>query len=119
MNKLQIFNQNSIKKDIPDIRPGDVVCVYIKEKGEDKKEKIQQFKGTVISRKHKNEAGATIKVRKITQGIGVEKTFPIHSPIIDKIKVIRRTKVRRAKLYYVRNLTAKKLRAKTPTQKTF
>lgn len=114
-NKLQIFNQNTIKKDIPDIRPGDVVCIYTKEKGEDKKEKIQQFKGMVISIKRRNEAGAMITVRKTTQGIGVERTFPLHSPTIDKIKIIRRTKVRRAKLYYVRNLTAKKLRAKTPT----
>lgn len=103
-----------MKKDIPDIGPGDVVCVYQKVK-EDKKEKIQQFKGMVISIRRKNEVGATITVRKTTQGIGVERIFPLHSPTIDKIKVIRRTKVRRAKLYYVRNLAAKKLRAKTPT----
>lgn len=91
-----------------DIRPGDVVKVHqkIQEKG---KTRIQIFEGTVLARKHGTEAGATITVRRVANGYGVEKIYPLYSPLIDKIEVTRRAKVRRAKLYYVREKAQKEL----------
>lgn len=91
-----------------DVRPGDVVKVHqkIQEKG---KTRIQIFEGTVLARKHGTEAGATITVRRVVNGYGVEKIYPLYSPIIDKIEVVRRAKVRRAKLYYVREKAQKEL----------
>jgi len=89
------------RKDIPDIRPGDVVRVYMKIKDKDK-EKTQVFEGIVIARKHRKEIGATFTVRREISGIGVEKIFPLHSPLIEKIEILKRKKVRRAKLYYLR-----------------
>jgi len=89
------------RKDIPDIRPGDVVRVYMKIKDKDK-EKTQVFEGIVIARKHRKEIGATFTVRREISGIGVEKIFPLHSPLIEKIEILKRNKVRRAKLYYLR-----------------
>lgn len=94
-----------------DVRAGDTVKVHIKieEKG---KTRIQIFEGLVLAQKHGHEAGATITVRKIASGVGVEKIFPIYSPNIDKIEVIRRSKVRRAKLYYIRTKVAREIRRK-------
>jgi large subunit ribosomal protein L19 len=91
-----------------DIRPGDVVKVHqkIQEKG---KTRIQIFEGMVLARKHGADAGATITVRRVANGYGVEKIYPLYSPIIDKIEVVRRAKVRRAKLYYVREKAQKEL----------
>ncbi len=91
-----------------DIRPGDVVKVHqkIQEKG---KTRIQIFEGMVLARKHGAAAGATITVRRVANGYGVEKIYPLYSPIIDKIEVVRRAKVRRAKLYYVREKAQKEL----------
>lgn len=102
-----------------DIQPGMIVKVHqkIKEKntkGEDK-ERIQVFEGIVLARKHGNEPGATITVRKISGGIGVEKIFPIHSPVVDKIELVREMKVRRAKPFFIRT-SKKKLREKKPAQ---
>lgn len=94
-----------------DIRPGYTVKVYQKVK-EGKKERVQAFEGLVIARKHGNEPGATITVRRVSKGYGVEKIFPIHSPTIEKIEVISKGKVRRAKLYYMRKLTGKKAKLK-------
>jgi large subunit ribosomal protein L19 len=71
---------------------------------------LQAFEGLVLSRKHGSEAGATFTVRKVMDGVGVEKIFPIYSPIVDKIEVLRRSKVRRAKLYFVREKAAKEIR---------
>lgn len=104
------MNQN-----IPNLRPGQTVRVHhkIKEmtpKGE-LKERIQIFEGVIIARKHGNEPGATITVRKISEGVGVEKIFPIHSPVVPKIEVVKEAKVRRAKLYYLRD-SNKKLKEK-------
>src|SRR4030042_3749124 len=101
MEKLKIFLESYTKKNIFDIRPGDTIKVHqkIKEGG---KERIQVFEGLVLARKHGKEAGATITVRKVVSGVGVEKVFPIHSPLIAKIEVLKRGKVRRAKLYYLR-----------------
>ncbi len=89
------------KKELPDIRPGDIVKVYFKVKDKEK-EKIQVFEGIVIAKKHRKEIGATFTVRKEISGIGVEKIFPLHSPLIEKIEILKRKKVRRAKLYYLR-----------------
>lgn len=118
--KLNTFNQIQLKNDIPDIRPGDVVKVYqkIKEvvkkekKVAEEKERIQVFEGVVIARKHGKGISSTITVRKIIDGVGVERVFPLHSPSIQKIEILRRGKVRRAKLYYLRRAKGKKARLK-------
>ena len=88
-----------------DVRPGDTVRVHqkIQEKG---KTRIQMFEGLVLARKHGAEPGATFTVRATLSGVGVEKIFPLYSPMIDKIEVLRRSKVRRAKLYYIRDKVA-------------
>ena len=108
--KLEVFNQKQLKT-LPDIRPGATITVYQKIK-EGNKERIQPYKGIVIARKHGKGINATITVRKISVGVGVEKIFPIHSPMIDKIEVTGQTKVRRAKLYFLRERTGKKARLK-------
>lgn len=93
------------------MRVGDTVRVYLKieEKG---KIRLQVFEGLVIARKHGNEAGGTFTVRKVASGVGVEKVFPIYSPVIDHIDIVRRVKARRSKLYFVRNKAVKKLSKK-------
>lgn len=92
-----------------DIRPGDTVRVWqkIQEKG---KIRLQAFEGLVLARKHGKEAGGTFTVRKVIDSVGVEKIFPLYTPMIDKIELIRRSKVRRAKLYFVREKAAKEIR---------
>ncbi|HEY9583734.1 MAG TPA: 50S ribosomal protein L19 [Candidatus Paceibacterota bacterium] len=92
-----------------DIRPGDTVKVWqkITEKG---KTRLQAFEGLVLARKHGTEAGATFTVRKVLDSVGVEKIFPLYTPMIDKIEILRRSKVRRAKLYFVREKAAKEIR---------
>jgi large subunit ribosomal protein L19 len=91
------------------VKPGDTVRVMqkIQEKG---KTRLQAFEGIVLTVKHGTEAGATFTVRKVASGVGVEKTFPLYSPMVDKIEIIKRTKVRRAKLYYIREKAAKEIR---------
>ncbi|MCD6402244.1 50S ribosomal protein L19 [bacterium] len=111
MDKIQLFNTTQLKKGIPDIRPGDTVCVYQKIKEGDK-ERIQSFEGVVLAKKHGKGISATITVRKVVSGIGVEKTFPLHSPLIEKIEILKRSKVRRAKLYYLRKAKGRKARLK-------
>lgn len=111
VTKLETFTQIQLKKDLPDIRPGDTVRVYQKIKEKDK-ERIQAFEGLVIARKHGKGVSATITVRKVISGIGVEKIFPIHSPAIEKIEILKRSKVRRAKLYYLREAKGKKAKLK-------
>lgn len=92
-----------------DIHPGDTVKVWqkIQEKG---KTRLQAFEGLLLSRKHGTEAGATFTVRKVIDGVGVEKIFPLYTPMIDKVEVLRRSKVRRAKLYFVREKATKEIR---------
>jgi len=97
---------NQIKKDLPDIRPGDTVRIYQTIKEGDK-ERLQSFEGIVIAKKHGKGISATITVRAIVSGVGVEKVFPIHSPIIKKIEISKKGKVRRAKLYYLRKTKGK------------
>lgn len=109
--KLEVFTKKYLKENLPDVRPGDSVRVYEKIKEGDK-EKTQIFEGIVIARKHGKEIGATITVRKVISGVGVERIFPIHSPLIEKIEIINRGKVRRAKLYYLRKLKGRKAKLK-------
>ena len=111
VTKLEIFNQTQLKKGLPDIRPGDTVLVHQKIKEKDK-ERIQVFEGIVIARKHGKGISATITVRRVISGIGVEKVFPIHSPTIERIEISKRGKVRRAKLYYLRKAKGKKAKLK-------
>lgn len=106
MDKIQLFNQKFVFKKIPEIRPGWTVRVYQKIKENDKI-RIVPFEGIVIARKHGQEAGATFTVRKVVSGIGVERIFPLHSPNIEKIEVLEKAKVRRAKLYYLRKKSKK------------
>lgn len=91
-----------------DLRAGDTVKVWQKivEKG---KTRLQAFEGLVLARKHGKEAGATFTVRRVASGVGVEKIFPLFSPVIDKIEVLKRAKVRRAKLYHIREKAAKEV----------
>jgi len=110
--KIEAFNKLQLKKDLPNIRPGDTVRVFQKILGQKDQEKIQTFEGLVIARKHGKDISSTIMVRKIISGIGVEKIFPIHSPLIEKIEVLKRGKARRAKLYYLRKAKGKKARLK-------
>ncbi len=120
--KTEIFNKQNLKQDLLNIRVGDTVKIYqkIKEiakkdkgsKEKKPKEKIQIFEGLVLAKKHGKGINATITVRKIISKIGVEKIFPIHSPLIEKIEIIKRAKVRQAKLYYLRTAKGKKARLK-------
>lgn len=100
---------------IPNITAGDTVKVYQKIKEGDKF-RTQVFEGLVISRSHGSEAGATVTVRKVSEGVGVERIFPLHLPTIEKIELVKKSKVRRAKLYYIREKSAKETRRKLRTQ---
>ena len=108
MNKLGEVTKDLLKKDIPDFNPGDTISMDIRVV-EGAKERIQRYQGVVIARKN-GGIEETITVRKISSGVGVERIFPLHSPMIASIKVIRRGKVRRAKLLYLRKLTGKAAR---------
>ncbi|MCD5381658.1 MAG: 50S ribosomal protein L19 [Candidatus Pacebacteria bacterium] len=91
------------------IRPGDTVRVHQKIKDKDKT-RIQIFEGLVLARKHGDEPGATFTVRKVASGVGVEKIYPLYSPLIDQIEIVKRAKVRRAKLYYIRDKVAREIK---------
>jgi large subunit ribosomal protein L19 len=108
MNLIQELTQEQLRKDIPSFRPGDTLKVYVKVK-EGSRERIQLFEGVVIKRRG-GGISETFTVRKISYGVGVERTFPLHTPKIDRIEVARRGKVRRAKLYYLRALRGKAAR---------
>lgn len=108
MNIIQEITKEQLRQDIPNFRPGDTLKVHVKVI-EGSRERIQLFEGVVIKRRG-GGISETFTVRKISYGVGVERTFPLHSPKIDKIEVARRGKVRRAKLYYLRNLRGKAAR---------
>lgn len=108
MNLIQSLEQEQMKQDIPDFRPGDTVKVHVKVV-EGTRERIQMFEGVVIRRRG-GGLGETFTVRRVSYGVGVERTFPIHTPKIDKIDVLRRGRVRRARLYYLRGLRGKAAR---------
>jgi large subunit ribosomal protein L19 len=109
-NLIEMIEKEQMRMDIPDFRPGDTVKVHVKIK-EGEKERIQLFQGVVI-RKRNGTTGATFTVRKVSYGIGVERIFPLHSPIIHKIEVTTRGRVRRSRIYYLRNLRGKAARIK-------
>lgn len=110
MNVIEALEKEQLRSDIPDFKAGDTVRLSIKVV-EGGKERIQQFEGVVIKRQNSG-VRETFTVRRVSYGVGVEKTFPVHSPRLDKIEVMRRGRVRRAKLYYLRNLTGKAARIK-------
>ncbi len=103
-------SQKQLRKDIPEMRPGDTVRVQVRIR-EGEKERLQAFEGTLIARNNKG-ISETITVRKMSFGHGVERIFPVHAPVIESIEVVRTGKVRRAKLYYLRNLRGKAARLK-------
>ena len=120
--KTQEVVKNYLRTDLPDFRPGDTVRVYFKikdividekKKTKEVKERIQPFEGVVIARKHGKGITATFTIRRIVDNVGVEKTFPLHSPLIEKIEVLKKGKVRRAKLYYLREAKGKRGKIKT------
>ncbi|MFQ6611765.1 MAG: 50S ribosomal protein L19 [Fidelibacterota bacterium] len=108
MNKMKHIVTNQIKKDLPEFSPGDTVAVDVRVV-EGGKERVQRYQGVIINRRG-SDISETITVRKVSSGIGVERIFPIHSPMISDITVIRRGKVRRAKLSYLRKLSGKATR---------
>ncbi|WPX09699.1 50S ribosomal protein L19 [Anaerocellum danielii] len=110
MDIIREIESEMLRKDIPDFKPGDTVRVYFKviEGG---RERVQAFEGLVIKRRGKG-LSETFTVRRISYGIGVERVFPLHSPRLEKIEVIRRGKVRRAKLYYIREKIGKSAKIK-------
>jgi large subunit ribosomal protein L19 len=107
---IREVTKDQLRTDHPDFRPGDTLRVHVKVI-EGQRERIQVFEGVVI-KKRGSGISQTFTVRKVSNGVGVERTFPLHSPKIDKIEVVRRGKVRRAKLYYLRNLRGKAARIK-------
>ena len=111
MDKLKLVEATQLKTDIPAFHPGDTLNVHVKVVEGDK-ERIQQFQGVVLGR-HGAGTSATFTIRKMSDGVGVERIFPLHSPRIAKIEKIKEGSVRRAKLYYLRNITSKQIRQKT------
>jgi len=109
MNSLDFVEKNQLKSNIPAFESGDTVRVHVRIKEGDNKERLQVFEGVVIAKKH-GGVRATFTVRKTSFGIGVERIFPLHATIIDHIDVIKRGRVRRAKLYYLRDLRGKAAR---------
>ena len=110
MNRLDVVENGQLKENIPGFQAGDTVKVHVRIK-EGNKERLQVFEGVVIARKH-GGARASITVRKVSFGVGVERIFPLHATVVDHIDVVRRGKVRRAKLYYLRDLRGKAARIK-------
>ena len=110
MNLLQCVQNTQLRTDLPPFRPGDTVRVYVKIKEGDKY-RIQVFEGVVVALK-RNQASSTFTVRKVSFGYGVERIFPLHSPIIEKLEIVKSGKVRRARLYYLRERRGKSARLK-------
>ena len=110
MNRLDLIENTQIKDSTPNFQPGDTVRVHVRIK-EGNKERLQAFEGICIARKH-GGVRETVTVRKVSFGVGVERIFPLHATVIDHIDVLRRGKVRRAKLYYLRDLRGKAARIK-------
>lgn len=110
MDLIKAFTNEQLKTEVPVIRIGDTVKVYNKIK-EGTRERIQLFEGTVIA-KHGGGISETFTVRRVSYGCGVEKTFPVHSPNVDKVEIVRVGKIRRAKLYYLRDRVGKSSKVK-------
>jgi large subunit ribosomal protein L19 len=116
MNRLDNIENTQLKDNIPAFQPGDTLRVHVRIK-EGNKERLQAFEGICIARKH-GGARETVTVRKVSFGVGVERIFPLHATVIDHIEVTRRGKVRRAKLYYLRELRGKAARIKERDTRT-
>lgn len=110
MNALDIINSSSKKSEVPEFSVGDTVRVHVRIKEGDKS-RIQIFEGTVIAKKH-GGISETFTVRRVAHGCGIERVFPLHSPVVDKVEVVRYGKVRRAKLYYLRDRVGKAAKVK-------
>ena len=110
MDLLKAFNEKNLKAEVPAANVGDTVKVHVKVK-EGNRERIQIFEGTVIAKKH-GGIEETITVRRVSYGVGVEKVFPLHAPSVEKIELVRKGKVRRAKLYYLRGRVGKAAKIK-------
>ena len=110
MDAVKYIASSGLKAEIPEFSVGDTVRVHVKIK-EGERERIQAFEGTVIARKH-GGISETFTVRRVSYGVGVEKVFPVHSPNVDKIEFIRKGRVRRGKLYYLRNIVGKAAKVK-------
>ena len=110
MNRLDVVENTQVKENIPNFQPGDTLRVHVRIK-EGNKERLQAFEGVCIARKH-GGVRETVTVRKVSFGVGVERIFPLHGTVIDHIDVVRRGRVRRAKLYYLRDLRGKAARIK-------
>ena len=110
MDLIKELNKEALAREIPQVQVGDTVRVHVKVK-EGSRERIQVFEGTVIAKKH-GGIEETITVRRLSYGVGVEKVFPVHSPSIDHIEVVRSGKVRRAKLYYLRSRVGRSAKLK-------
>ncbi len=110
MEKIKQIEKEQLRLDIPDFFPGDTVKVYVRIR-EGEKERTQVFSGVVIS-KRKGTTNASFTVRKVSYGIGVERVFPLHSPSVSKVEVVTHGRVRRSKIYYLRNLRGKAARIK-------
>ena len=110
MDLLKAVSDKYLKEELPEMNVGDTVRVHVKVK-EGSRERIQVFEGTIIARKH-GGIGETITVRRLSYGVGCEKVFPVHSPSIVKVETVRRGKVRRAKLYYLRDRVGKAAKVK-------
>ena len=108
METIKNIEREQVRMDLPDFAAGDTVTVHVKIR-EGNKERLQAFTGVVISKK-KGLANATFTVRKVSYGVGVERVFPMNSPIIDRVEVVTRGRVRRAKIYYLRKLRGKAAR---------
>jgi large subunit ribosomal protein L19 len=108
MDRLDVLRREGLRADLPDFRPGDTVKVMVRVREGDK-ERLQAFEGVCIGRRGAG-IGETFAVRKISAGVGVERIFPVHSPNLAAVELVRRGKVRRAKLYYLRRLTGKATR---------
>lgn len=110
MDMIKAIEMENMKKDVPDFKPGDTVRVNVKVI-EGSRERIQSFEGTVI-RRNGGGVNETFTVRRVSYGVGVERIFPVHSPMVDSIEIIRRGRVRRARLYYLRDRVGKMAKVK-------
>ena len=110
MDALKVISESSMKKEVPAFNVGDTIKVHVKIQEGDKS-RIQIFEGTVIAKKH-GGVNETFTVRRVAPGCGIERVFPLHSPVVEKVEVIRRGKVRRAKLYYLRDRVGKAAKVK-------
>ena len=113
-NLVEMIEREQMTREVPDFSPGDTVIVHVKVK-EGARERLQAFEGTVIAKRNGGNR-ETFTVRRMSYGIGVERTFPLHSPRVDRIELVREGKVRRAKLYYLRSRQGKAAKIKDASQ---